>query len=203
MTISSKVESICQSSSQKGFVRIDNYSSKTGEWKLKEFDADEYQNALEEVQRIEDGIRTLAKTVSETPNDQLSRLRFVVRPCAKDIKNVPLYIEVSNTINQLKMQLAELKESKSGITDQTKELERLLHELQDRNVQECSWKMISKVQRQMKTLRSWENWLKTLPAGYTGWQYPRLRAQRSFEGNCEILRTICLPRASYPCKLFQ
>ena len=154
MTISSKMESICQSSSQKGFVRIDHYSSKTGEWKLKEFYADGYQNALEEVQRIEDGIRTLAKTVSETPNDQLSRLRFVVRPCAKDIKNVPLYIEVSNTSNQLQMQLAELKESKSGITDQTKELERLLHELQGRKVQECSWKMISKVQRQMKRLRS-------------------------------------------------
>ena len=155
MTISSKMESICQSSSQKGFVRIDHYLSKTGEWKLKEFYADGYQNALEEVQRIEDGIRTLAKTVSETPNDQLSRLRFVLRPCAKDIKNVPLYIEVSNTINQLQMQLEELlKESKSGITNQTKELERLLHELQDRNVQECSWKMISKVQRQMKMLRS-------------------------------------------------
>ena len=115
------MESINRSSSQTGFVRIDHYLSKTGEWKLSEFNAGEYQDALTEVQRIEAGIFTLARIVSETPNEQISRLRFVLRPCAKDTKNLALYVELHSTINQLQMQLKE-KETKSGITDQTKEL---------------------------------------------------------------------------------
>lgn len=153
-TISSKMENIYQSSSQRGFVRIDHYSSKTGEWKKSEFDADGYKDALKEVQQIEEDMYGIAKIVSETPNDKLSHLRFLVRPCAKHVKNFPLFIELRKAINQLQMQLTELKEAKNETTDKTEKLESLLLDLQSLTIEICSWKIIADFKkRQMQILR--------------------------------------------------
>lgn len=152
-TISSKMKSMHRSSIEIGFVRIYHYSSKTEQWVLSEFNADGYQEALAEVQRIEAGFFSVPKIVAETPNDQLSRLRFVVRPCAKDTKNGALYVELNNTIKQLQLQLIEVKETKSGITDQIKGLESLLLRLQNLTIEKCSWEIIAKVNKQIRRLR--------------------------------------------------
>lgn len=152
-TISSKMKSMHRISVEIGFVRICHYSSKTEQWVLSEFNADGYQEALAEVQRIEAGFFSVPKIVAETHNDQLSRLRFVVRPCPKDTKNVALYVELNNTIKQLQLQLIELKETKSGITDQIKGLESLLLRLQNLTIEKCSWEIIAKVKKQIRRLR--------------------------------------------------
>ena len=45
------MESICANSSQTGFVLIDHYSSKSGEWRHVQFDTTQYQEAFAEVQK--------------------------------------------------------------------------------------------------------------------------------------------------------
>ena len=153
-TISSKVaESINQSSSQKVFIRINHYSSKTAEWRQSEFGADKYEEALAEVQRIEEEMLNMAKTVGGTPNDQLSRLHFVVRPRVKDTKNVSLYIELYNVINYARMQLAELQVAKTDTADKIKELEDILCTLQSLKIEDCSWKRIGAIKRQIQNVR--------------------------------------------------
>ena len=152
-TISSKMESIHQSSSQKGFVRIDHYSSKTGKWRQSEFGADRYKEALAEVQRIEEEMLNIAKTVNDTPNDQLSRLHFAVRPRVRDTKNVALYLELYNVINYAKMQLAELQLAKTNTADKTKELQSILCTLQSLTIEDCSWVILGNIKRQIQKAR--------------------------------------------------
>ena len=46
-------------------------------WGEKEFNVDQYEEALAEVQQIEEQMYGIANIVRETPNDELSHLRYV------------------------------------------------------------------------------------------------------------------------------
>ena len=121
------MESIHQTSSQRGFVLVDHYSSKTGEWRHLQFDASVYEDAMTEVQRIEAGMTVIPDVVKRTPYNQLSCLRFVQRPCAQDAKNIGLSLELQNEIKTLQIQIAESEAY--GTSDKTERLSSLLKEL--------------------------------------------------------------------------
>ena len=79
--ISAKMKSICANSSQTGFVLIDHYSSKSGEWRHVQFDTTQYQEAFAEVQKIEKAMSFIAAEVEKKSYDELSHLRLVAKPC--------------------------------------------------------------------------------------------------------------------------
>ena len=79
--ISAKMKSICANSSQTGFVLIDHYSSKSGEWRHVQFDTTQYQEAFAEVQKIEKAMSFIAAEVKKKSYDELSHLRLVAKPC--------------------------------------------------------------------------------------------------------------------------
>jgi len=151
-TISSKMENIQQSSSQRGFVRIDHYSSKTGKWEEKEFNVDQYKEALTEVQQIEEQMHGIANIVRETPNDELPHLRYVLRPCVKTINHIPLFNDLYDAINRLEMVIANLKVT-SKDTAEFEQLENLLCTLQSLTVENCSRELIAEVKRK---IRNWK-----------------------------------------------
>lgn len=155
--ISSKMESIQQSSSQRGFVRINHYSSKTGKWDEKEFNVDQYKEALAEVQQIEEQMYGIANIVRETPNNELSHLRYVLRPCVKTINHLPLFNDLYDAINRLELIIANLKVT-SKDTAEFEQLENLICTLQSLTVENCSREFIAEVKR--KT-RHWQNKQKT------------------------------------------
>ena len=68
LEISAKMESICANSSQTGFVVIDHYSSKSGEWRQVQFDTTQYQEAFAEVQKIEKDMPFIAAEVKKKEN---------------------------------------------------------------------------------------------------------------------------------------
>ena len=152
------MESIQQSSSQRGFVRIDHYSSKTGKWEEKEFSVDQYEEALAEVRQIEEQIYGIANIVRETPNDELSRLRYVLRPCVKTINHLPLFNGLNDAINRLEMILANLKVTAKD-TAEVGQLESLICTLQSLTVDNCSREFIADFKRK---IRNWKTIQKTL-----------------------------------------
>ena len=147
-TISKKMESIQQSSSQKGFVVIDHYSSKTGQWRHVEFDASQYQKALTEVHRIEADMSTIPDVVHRTPFSQLSHMRVVAKPYAQENENVGLFIELQNDIKTLQIEIAESEALRTN--EKTERLRSLLTELQSLTVKDCSWKILDNIKRNIK-----------------------------------------------------
>ena len=147
-TISAKMESIHQISSRRGFVLIDHYSSKTGEWRHLEFDASVYEDAMTEVHRIEAEMSVIPDVVKRTPYNQLSRLRFVLRPCVQDAKNIGLFVELQREIKTLQIQIAESEVF--GTSDKTERLSSLLRELQSLTIKDCSWEILNSIKRNIK-----------------------------------------------------
>ena len=155
------MESIKQSSSQRGFVRIDHYSSKTGKWEEKEFNVDQYKEALAEVQQIEEQMHGIANIVKETPNDELSHLRYMLRPCVKTINHLPLFNDLYDAINSLEIIIANLKVTAMD-TAELEQLENLICTLQSYSVENCSRELIAEVKRKTR------NW-KTKHKTFHGW----------------------------------
>ena len=151
------MENIQQSSSQRGFIRIDHYSSKTGKWEEKEFNVDQYKEALAEVQQIEEQMYGITNIVRETPNNELSHLRYVLRPCVKTINHLPLFNDLYDAINRLEIIIANLKVTAKD-TAEFEQLENLICTLQSYSVENCSREFIAEVKR--KT-RHWQNKQKT------------------------------------------
>ena len=102
--ISAKMKSICANSSQTGFVVIDHYSSKSGEWRQVQFDTTQYQEAL---QKIEKAMSFIAAEVKKKSYDELSHLRLVAKPCPEGNQNNALFYEVRNEIKPLKIEIVE------------------------------------------------------------------------------------------------
>ena len=94
--ISAKMKSICANSSQTGFVLIDHYSSKSGEWRHVQFDTTQYQEAFAEVQKIEKAMSFITAEVKKKSYDELSHLRLVAKPCPEGNQNNALFYEVWN-----------------------------------------------------------------------------------------------------------
>ncbi|KAL9985833.1 hypothetical protein ACROYT_G008281 [Oculina patagonica] len=147
-TISAKMENIHQSSSHRGFVLIDHYSSKTGEWRHLEFDTSGYQDAMTELHRIEAGMSVIPDVVKRTPYNQLSRLRLVVRPCAQDAKNFGVFVELQNEIKTLQLQIAEYEAF--GASEKTERLSNFLKELQSLTIKNCSWEFLDRIKKNIK-----------------------------------------------------
>ena len=94
--------------------------SKTGQWRHLEFDASVYHDAMAEVGRIEADIAVIPDVVKRTRYNELSRLRFAVTPCVKDVKHTGLFLELQNEIKTLQMRIAESETSR-----RSEEIERL------------------------------------------------------------------------------
>lgn len=148
LTISAKMERIHHSSCRKGFVLIDHYSSKTGQWRHLEFDANLYHDAMAEVRRIEAAMAVIPDVVKRTRYDQLSHLRFAVRPCVKDTKYVGVFLELQNEIKTLKMRIAESETSRRS--EETERLRKLLKELQSLTITDCLWEILESIKKNIK-----------------------------------------------------
>ena len=95
------MESICANSSQTGFVVIDHYSSKSGEWRQVQFDTTQYQEAFAEVQKIEKAMSFIAAEVKKKSYDELSHLRLVAKPCPEGNQSNALFYAISNGLYRL------------------------------------------------------------------------------------------------------
>ena len=112
------------SSTQRGFVRIDHYSSKTGTWRLREIDADAYENALIEIHRIEAVMSDIPSIVERAPFSQLSRLRFLLNPCIQDNGvNKVMFRELQDEIDSIQASVAE-SEASRNVSSDNKELQK-------------------------------------------------------------------------------
>ena len=138
-SISAKLESIHEGSEIKAFVRIDHYSSLNRKWKTMEFDGDCYSKALNEIKRIEDYMLDVPNRVCRTPHDALPHLRMLVTTGVVDGSKIALYLELQNKMNAVQVNLAGINESGLFRVD---ELKRLLAELEDIDIGNCSWEYL-------------------------------------------------------------
>ena len=147
--ISAKMKSICANSSQTGFVLIDHYSSKSGEWRHVQFDTTQYQEAFAEVQKIEKAMSFITAEVKKKSYDELSHLRLVAKPCPEGNQNNALFYEVWNEIKSLQIEIVESEALQ--MSEKTKGLKDLLTQLQNLTTKDCSWQDLEKIQRNITT----------------------------------------------------
>lgn len=83
-SISAKLKQIHESSEVKGFVRIDHYLSQTGNWTKWEFDANSFEQAMDEVKKLEAHMFNIPSIVNSMPCTKLFALRIVVTPNVGD-----------------------------------------------------------------------------------------------------------------------
>ena len=138
-SISAKLESIHEGSEIKAFVRIDHYSSLNRKWETMEFDGDCYSQALNEIKRIEDYMLDVPNRVCQTPHDTLPHLRMLVTAGVADGSKIALYLELQNKMNAVQVNLAGINGSGLFRVD---ELKRLLAELEDIDIGNCSWEYL-------------------------------------------------------------
>ena len=152
-SISAKMKSIHQSSGVKGFVLIDHYSSATQSWERMEYYGDCYSKALAEVERIEDHMCNIPNIVDQTFYGDLPHVRFMLSPNVADTDNIDLYLELQNNINAIHVHLAEIQESKEFCNDSADDEDnftRLLEELGNINIENCSWEFLESIKKRKK-----------------------------------------------------
>ncbi|KAL9985827.1 hypothetical protein ACROYT_G008275 [Oculina patagonica] len=149
-SISAKMKSIHQSSQVQGFVQIDHYSSFTREWKRTEFSGDRFDEALAAVERIENYMCNIPNFVNKHRYEDLPHMRLVLRPNLGDNNNIALYLELQGCINAVHIGLAGIRELKKTCNDsvdkdKVDKLTRLLEDLENVDVGNCSWEYLQSV----------------------------------------------------------
>ena len=86
--------------------------------------------------------------VKRTRYDQLSRLRFAVTPCVKDVKHIGLFLELQNEIKTLQIRIAENETSRRS--EEIERLLSLLEELQSLTITDCSWEILDSIKKSIK-----------------------------------------------------
>ncbi len=156
-SISAKMKSIHQSSQVQGLVRIDHYSSLTRGWKKTEFSGDCYGEALAEVERIEDHMCNIPNIVNKHRYEDLPHMRLVLSPNVADANNIALYLELQGCINAVHIGLARNRELKKFCNESVDkdtdigQLTRLLQDLENVDVGNCSWKFLDSVCQRIKS----------------------------------------------------
>ena len=100
-SISAKLKQIHESSEVKGFVRIDHYLSQTGNWTKWEFDANSFEQAMDEVKKLEAHMFDIPSIVNSMPCTKLFALRIVVTPNVGDAFKVAVFLELEKMLNEL------------------------------------------------------------------------------------------------------
>ena len=102
-SISAKLKQIHESSEVKGFVRIDHYLSQTGNWTKWEFDANSFEQAMDEVKKLEAHMFNIPSIVNSMPCTKLFALRIVVTPNVGDAFKVAVFLELEKMLNELQV----------------------------------------------------------------------------------------------------
>ncbi|XP_073249464.1 uncharacterized protein [Porites lutea] len=147
-SISAKLEHIHESSEVKGFVRIDHYSSQTGNWTKWEFDADSFEEAMTEVKKLETHMCNIPNIVNRMPHTKLFALRIVVTPNVGDVFTAALYLELEKMLNEL--QVMSVASSKCRIDFEIFKIKRSLKDLKDSAMDKSFLKRLDEI-RQSKT----------------------------------------------------
>lgn len=115
-----------------------------------EFSGDRFGEALAEVERIENYMCNIPNIVNKHRYEDLPHMRLVLSPNVADTNNIVLYLELQNHINSVHIGLArirELKESCNDSVDKDKvdKLTRLLEDLENVDIGNCSWEFLESV----------------------------------------------------------
>ena len=124
-SISAKLKQIHESSEVKGFVRIDQ----TGNWTKWEFDANSFEQAMEEVKKLEEHMFNIPSIVNSMPCTKLFALRVVVTPNVGDAFKVAVFLELEKMLNEL--QVMSVASSKCRIDFEVDKIKRSLKDLKD------------------------------------------------------------------------
>ena len=113
----------------KGFVRIDHYTSQTGNWTKWEFDANSFEQAMDEVKMLEAHMFNIPSTVNSMLCTKLFALRIVVTPNVADAFKVVVFLELEKMLNEL--QVMSVVSSKCRIDFEVDKIKRSLKDLKD------------------------------------------------------------------------
>ena len=143
------MEHIHESSEVKGFVRIDHYSSQTRNWTNWEFDANSFEQAMDEVKKLETHMYNIPNFVNRMPHTKLFALRIVVTPNVGDVFKAAVYLELEKMLNEL--QVMSVACSKCRIDFEVNKIKRSLKDLKDSAMEKSFLKRLDDILRQSKT----------------------------------------------------
>ena len=132
-----------ESSEVKGFVRIDHYTSQTGNWTKWEFDANSFEQAMDEVKKLEAHIFNIPSTVNSMPCTKLFALHIVVTPNVGDAFKVVVFLELEKVLNEL--QVMSVASSKCRIDFEVDKIKRSLKDLKDSAMEKSFLKRLEEI----------------------------------------------------------
>lgn len=132
----------------KGFVRIDHYSSQTGNWKNWEYDADSFNQAMAKVKDLEKNMYKIPNIVNRDPYTKLFALRIVVTPKVGNAFKVAVCFELEKMLNEL--QVMSVVSSKYRIDFEVNKIKRSLKDLKDTAMEKYFLKRLEEI-RQRKS----------------------------------------------------
>ena len=137
------MKQIHESSEVKGFVRIDHYSSQTGNWTNWDFDADSFEQAMDEVKKLEAHMFNIPSIVNNMPCTKLFALRIVVAPNVGDAFKVAVFLELEKMLNEL--EVMSVASSKCRIDFEVDKIKRSLKDLKDSAMEKSFLKRLEEI----------------------------------------------------------